>query len=245
MFIFLLLLATYFFLRSIIAVPVIEHALYINLGTRPDRKASVELQLQKAGIPAKRINAEHIPEGDPRLSKCWDPANTKKCAGQIGCLLSHIKALEYAVAQNWPYVAIFEDDFSWVEGLDLKNVQHNVRTVQRLKPDWDAIVLSLNVQEQETFEDIILPFGENRQCKLTRVHQALATHGYILHSRLFHEVINVFKKCDVASDLFIAVDTCWQSIQKETRWYGLTPQMATQAESFSDIEGTTIFYGIN
>ena len=218
--------------------------MYINLPARTDRKAAIERQLHNADISARRISAVSIPEGDPRLAQCWDHENTHKCAGQIGCQLSHIKALEYAAARRWQTVAIFEDDFQWVDGFDPRNALHNILTIQRLKPDWDVIVISLNVQEINIYDNVRLPFGDNRTCKLTRVTQALTTHGYILHSRLFKRVIELFKTCRVESDILIAIDTCWQSLQKESRWYGLSPQMATQAESFSDIEGMSIFYGI-
>ncbi len=223
----------------------IEHALYINLSERTDRKHDIEKTLWRANIIAKRINAVSVPQGDPRLTHCWDPTNTFKCAGQLGCQLSHIKALEYAAALRWSSVAIFEDDFQWVDGFEPRYVHNNVATIQRLNPDWDVIVLSLNVQEKHVYEDVELPFGPDRMCRLTRVTQALTTHGYLIRARLFQRVIDIFKACKVESDVLIAIDTCWQHLQKETRWYGISPQMATQAESFSDIEGINVFYGIS
>ena len=70
----------------------IEHAFYINLESRVDRKQHVEEQLSNIGICAARFNA------------------IKLTNGAIGCSMSHLKCLELAKQNNWEHVLIVEDD---------------------------------------------------------------------------------------------------------------------------------------
>ena len=56
----------------------INHAFYINLESRPDRKQHVERELMKVGIKAKRFNAIRLPNG------------------ALGCSMSHLRCLETA-----------------------------------------------------------------------------------------------------------------------------------------------------
>ena len=224
---------------------LLDHALYINLDRRKDRREHIESELKRANIKARRISGVDARLYPELLRKCWDPENTSKCAGQVGCKLSHVKALKYAVAQGWPHVAIFEDDFQWKKGFDPQHVIDDVEQIAKWRPDWDVIVLSLNVQEKEVFDHKEIALSSTTTAKLIRVRKALTTHGYLVRAELFQQLIGIFESCEVESDLFVAIDTCWQSLQHDTLWYGLTPQMATQGESFSDIEGQNIFYGID
>mmetsp|Transcript_4314 Transcript_4314/g.15203 ORF Transcript_4314/g.15203 Transcript_4314/m.15203 type:complete len:271 (-) Transcript_4314:399-1211(-) len=223
---------------------LLDHALYINLESRADRRASIESELRKANISAERIEAVHISVRDPVLAGCWNESFAFTCAGRIGCQRSHIKALEYASAKKWPHVAIFEDDFQWVPGVDAERVLANLEQIQRWRPDWDVIVLSLNVMEKEIFEKNVVKVGRKMTASLVRVDNALATHGYLIRSRLYPFAIQMFRLCDVRSNLHAAIDVCWQPLQRLTKWYGFTPQLATQAISYSDIEGTEVSYSI-
>ena len=60
----------------------IQHAFYINLESRPDRKKHIEQQLNLLGINADRFNAIKLPNG------------------ALGCSMSHLKCLEIAKQNN-------------------------------------------------------------------------------------------------------------------------------------------------
>jgi glycosyl transferase family 25 len=75
----------------------IEKVIYINLEHRTDRKAEIELELQKyfPGEKIERFNA------------------IKHSRGAVGCTMSHIAVLEIAIANNWKNCLIIEDDAVW------------------------------------------------------------------------------------------------------------------------------------
>ena len=72
----------------------ISLALYINLENRLDRKEHIEKELEILDIPYERFNAIKIPE-----------------FGALGCSLSHIECLKYAINNNLDNILILEDDF--------------------------------------------------------------------------------------------------------------------------------------
>ena len=74
------------------SVSDIQHAFYINLDSRPDRKQHVERQLGIIGINAQRFKAIKLPNG------------------ALGCSMSHLKLIETAKANNWPHILVVEDD---------------------------------------------------------------------------------------------------------------------------------------
>ena len=74
------------------SVSDIQHAFYINLDSRPDRKQHVERQLGIIGINAQRFKAIKLQNG------------------ALGCSMSHLKLIETAKANNWPHILVVEDD---------------------------------------------------------------------------------------------------------------------------------------
>jgi len=223
---------------------LLSHSLYINLDRRKDRRSRIESELRKAQISAERIEAVEVDPSDTVLKGCWDTNATNTCAGQLGCKLSHVKALEYAAHKNWSHVAIFEDDFQWVEVIDPMRVLQIISNIQAKKPDWDVIVISLKILEKEIIESQAEQIGQNLTADLIQITKAQTTHGYLVHSLMYPVLIETFRNCDVRSSYVTAIDTCWQPIQKLTKWYGIFPQLGTQGSSFSDIEGFPVSYGI-
>ena len=129
---------------------MLPHALYLNLRRRQDRRLSIENEMRKANIRADRIEAVHVAQNDTALSSCWDSERLLTCAGRLGCQRSHVKALEYAAEKDWPFVAIFEDDFVWADGVNPQLVLPSLSQVQAWNPDWDVIAISLSLLEWET-----------------------------------------------------------------------------------------------
>ena len=223
----------------------VRHAVYINLNHRLDRKRSIEATLRSIDVTAVRVEGVSF-IGSPELRGCWD-GGSKKCAGQLGCRASHVLALKYAQRMRWPDVAIFEDDFILKKEIDPGLVQLAVHEIQTKLTDWDVIALSLNVKKQFPVADLInqsVPIGSNMTAQIVRVVKAFASHGYLVKSHMIPKLITAFLECDIASDLWIGLDTCWQPLQLQYNWYGLHPQIGTQADSFSDIEQQNVSYHI-
>lgn len=198
------------------------------------------------GTKALRIEAIEL-AGSDVLKRCWD-GGSAKCAGQLGCQASHLLALSYAQRMRWDEVAIFEDDFVLKPEIDPALVQPAIRNIKEKVPDWDVIALSLNIQKQtfvQKFKNERLRVGDNSTVQLMRVAKALTTHGYMIKSHMIPILMKSFSECDVAGDLWVAIDTCWQPLQLQHKWYALYPQLGTQADSFSDIEQQNVSYHIS
>jgi len=82
---------------------LIQHWLYLNLDHRKDRKLYITNELNNFGIPENNIT---------RIPSILTPL-----CGHLGCGLSHVKALKYAIDNNFDKVAILEDDFKYLKYL--------------------------------------------------------------------------------------------------------------------------------
>ena len=82
--------------------------IYINLKKRPDRRHYIENQLEKLGILKNSIYLEAI-DGETIPDEIFKPIRERfktlakreeRIIGRIGCLLSHLRALEIAIENN-------------------------------------------------------------------------------------------------------------------------------------------------
>ena len=228
------------------------HVLYINRKKRGDRNRAVFAELTKANFThITRIEAEEVFTDAHILESCWDPAMQRKCAGQIGCQRSHLKAIRHAVSRGWSFVAIFEDDFRWLPHVDPVQFAFIIEHVRVSLTEWDVIGVSHNIIEHENVyigpRDSIfsIPLSSSTRIDVIRVTRALGTHAYIVRARAYAALIRVFEACDTRRDLETAIDTCWHPLQRKLNWYGFAPQLGTQADGFSDIEQRHVSYGIS
>ena len=98
----------------------IEHALYINLASRTDRKQHVEAQLKLVGISAERFNAVKLPDG------------------ALGCSMSHLKCLLTAKEKGWDHVLICEDDITFTNpGLFIQQANKFLSKQEK----WDVVYI--------------------------------------------------------------------------------------------------------
>ena len=216
-------------------------ALYINLAERIDRRESIELQLSSAGFDFERIEAISI-RNQNGTDECW---GNRYCAGQVGCQLSHMRALQYAMRARMPFVTIFEDDFAWLPHVSPFRIQQTLLHIQEAVPDWDVIAISLNVLQSVPVNRVgPIHVGNNESSVIVRIVEAQATHGYMVKGSYMAHIYDAFKNCDIFSEPLTAIDTCWKPLQTTGKWYGLAPQLGHQAPGYSDIEGKNVHYSI-
>ena len=232
----------------------ILRVLYINRARRGDRNRTVFAELMKANLThVTRIEAEEVFADARVLESCWDPAMRRKCAGQIGCQRSHVKAIGHAMSRGWSFVAIFEDDFRWLPHFDPVQFTSIIERVRASLTEWDVIGVSHNIIERENVYVrtgdarvlSIIPSSSSERVEVIRVTRALGAHAYIVRARAYAALIRAFESCDVRRDVETAIDTCWYPLQRELNWYGFAPQLGTQADGFSDIEQRHVSYGIS
>lgn len=191
---------------------LVEHTLYINLAHRTDRNEQVIAELAKLGIVGTRFNA------------------VKTANGAIGCTISHLKCLEQAATNNWPYVFICEDDIVF---LNPELVRTNVdRFCESQETAWDVLVLGGNAVPPYQ------PIGDFA----VRLANCQTTTGYIVSNHFYQPLINNIREGlqhfmrEPAKKQQYAIDIYWKRLQASNRWFMIVPPTIIQREGFSDVE---------
>jgi len=211
--------------------PNIDHVLYINLSHRQDRKQQIESTLEAVKFPLNKIT---------RIDATYNKDN-----GHKGCSMSHIRALEHAIANNYENVLILEDDFEFsYNGKTISYMLSN--TLNKLGGNYDVVMLSGNVyDEQPVNEQMLMAVKDDETgvCPLTKINHATTTSGYIVHNKFYHKLLNNFKealskqkdKLDHTKIDDNAIDQHWVSLQPQSQWFKFSPALGKQRESYSDI----------
>ena len=193
---------------------------YINCAHRVDRRLHLEGELDKL----RRI----VPELQViRIEATYIPSN-----GALGCGLSHIKALEFAIASDDEEAIILEDDFTFRDGgsIDMKD---KVEFLMTGLIDWEVCLLAGNLKKHEPVNG--MDFYHN-------VTQAYTTTAYVIKRNYIPRLLKTFTgACErlVQSGPQVhdnCIDTVWQQLQAVDQWICCWPLVGYQYPNFSDIE---------
>jgi GR25 family glycosyltransferase involved in LPS biosynthesis len=189
---------------------------YINLDQRTDRNEEIQAELTKKGLEFIRF---------PAIS------NTM---GSIGCNESHLAVLKEARAKGWESVLILEDDFSFT--CNQQAMESGFAAIDELGP-WHVILFAYNS---------LMTKPHNQ--RFVRIMEAQTTAGYMVHNSFYDRLIEVWeegltnlKKTHI--NHLYAVDQSWKRLQPVNLFYGFSPVMGRQRESWSDIEKKLVNYG--
>jgi glycosyl transferase family 25 len=189
----------------------IEHALYINLDSRVDRKQHVEEQMSKIGINVTRFNA------------------IKLTNGAIGCSMSHLKCIEMAKQNNWEHVLIVEDDILFLNPELFKN---QLNKFLKHNDTFDvALIAGNNMPPYQRIDDSCVKVY---RCQTTTGY-IVKRHYYDTLINNFREGIQKLIK-NPEQHVLYAIDKYWFKLQEKDNWYLITPLTVTQREDYSDIE---------
>jgi GR25 family glycosyltransferase involved in LPS biosynthesis len=195
----------------------IKYCFYINLASRPDRKIHIESQLKGIGLNPIRFNAIKLKNG------------------RVGCSMSHLKCLQIAKNNKWPYVMICEDDLlilnneTFIDRVNNFFINHGDNSIDN---KWDVLLLAgNNVPPHRKIDETCI-----------QVSHCQTTTGYIVKSNYYDTLINniregienLMKTPD--QHIIYAIDKYWIKLQKQHKWYLLAPIVAVQREDYSDIE---------
>ena len=206
----------------------IKHAIYINLDARTDRREIFETHLNEL--------TQHYPNDYrftpvPRFSAIKD-----ETSGAIGCTKSHIECLRLAKANGWDHVLILEDDALFIHP---EVLIHQVSSfLSRFRDDWDVVLFSGN-----NFP----PFKiEAPDC--FRVANCQTTGCYLVCSRYYDKLLRNFEEglaqliANPRNEQAYACDSYWKRLQREDRWFLITPICVIQRPGYSDIEKKDVNY---
>ena len=197
----------------------LDKVVYINLESRPDRRAQIENELYSRIPPEKII----------RLDAVYDQH------GHLGCSQSHIKALEMAIQGQWKNVLIVEDDAMW-------NSYDNgyKRLVELIKenPTFDVITLG-NVGA--SFDSLTGRLYRAQTCTAYLVNNH---YFHILHDNFVRGYNELSKIREMTSpdqrfmhEQQYCVDQYWKVLQPRDNWFIVNPALMIQRPSKSSIVG--------
>ena len=195
----------------------IDAILYINLAHRTDRKEHILQEIGKLCQDSSKIHRIDAIKKDP---------------GALGCGLSHVNALEYALAHEWKYVLVLEDDFTFREGFE-----DRIRDL--LSWDIDVGLLSFNPNRFESIE---------RHGGIHKVLYSQTTSSYLITRTYLPTLLQNFieSTTDMANrgkQHDNCIDIHWTLLQPKGNWYAIVPAIGYQYDNYSDIEGQHTAYG--
>ena len=191
----------------------ITNVAYVNLDSRTDRRSQMEEQL-------KIFNPEQVhrvPGIVPEISDIYNKL--------ISATKAHINAIKLASDNKWENVLVLEDDSVWA------NLEGGFPVFEKLiNQPYDAIMLGAHIADydKETF----------------RVKSATSAASYLLHKSHYDIVIERFEsmnnsyKPGITKDTDLHGDTVvFGPLQKEYKWYVVSPPLMVQKAGYSDLAG--------
>jgi GR25 family glycosyltransferase involved in LPS biosynthesis len=212
----------------------VDKIYYINLQHRQDRDD--EFLSNFSSVDENRIF---------RINAYYEKEN-----GALGCLRSHILALETASKTDKKdkkdkkdeIVLICEDDFY------IKDIFYCNRMLDfafHVLPEWDVIMLAHNTHSSEDTE-----YETENNEKIIRIQHSATGSGYMLKTSYIPRLLEIFKN---DYNKFLKTkewkseycnDVSWVSLQQKDHWYAFVPTIAVQRKSYSDIQLGVVDYGV-
>ena len=205
----------------------IQHAIYINLESRADRRAHVEAQLAVL---------KHSDNGLSNLVAERFNAIKHATSGAIGCSMSHMRCIQLAKQRGWDHVLVCEDDVLFTSvPLFLTQLSKFMTTV----PAWDVVLLAgNNIPPYRVVNDACVQVGS---CQTTTAYIVRA-HYYDTLIANYRAGIHKLMR-DPLQKINYAIDRYWFELQRRDRWFLITPLSVVQREDYSDIEQRVTNYG--
>ena len=202
---------------------------YLNLDSREDRKNRIEDHFNKFKITAERIPGTVItPEqvNDYNKGMVLDEYNLGLAPARIGCAVTQLKAIQAAKDAGAKNVLIFEDD-AFIFEEHIEALKEALKELEYL-PKWDMLFLGANVLSP--IHQIAPHVG-----KMTGAYCA---HAYVVNAHFFDKML------EYKYEQFKAYDEYIFNEMRNPNYniYAVLPIIATQYESYSNIEGKDVNY---
>jgi GR25 family glycosyltransferase involved in LPS biosynthesis len=205
----------------------IHHIFYINLKRRYDRRVEIETELNQMKLPYERFNA------------------IENVHGFIGCSHSHLAVLKLAKERGYPNVLILEDDFTFL--ISKEDFERRLNTFLDRVPNYDVFMLSYNLRESQD-----IPASEpdtDTDFVLKRVLYAQTASGYLVSSSYYDKLIELYEWAfplleQTHQHWNYMNDVVWKTLQEKDGWYCMEPRIGKQRESYSDLGGSVVNYGV-
>lgn len=149
---FVTAVSTFFLPSSNLDLPIF----YINLDRSPDRNQFMRSQLTVHAVPDWTRISGVDGQNDPSVEYTNDFRNLS--SGEIGCTLSHLRAIYTAYHRNCEYALILEDDasFSYVS-LWPYPLSEYVRRLEAKYPKWQILQLYSDLDSSKLSDEFVCP----------------------------------------------------------------------------------------
>lgn len=199
----------------------------INLDQRKDRWQQVQKEFKKLGIEDRVQRFSAIKSED----------------GRIGLIKSVGEILKKSSEEGLENVLILEDDVKFINN-PIQNLEKALNQLEKswIKDNWNLFYLGANTHEKL---EIIPsdPDSELKPSSLIRLKNAFATHALAYNQSIFQKIIKYTINTNKIITLSQVLDVYLASvIQTNKKSYMVNPIIATQIESFSDIEKRVVNY---
>jgi GR25 family glycosyltransferase involved in LPS biosynthesis len=161
---------------------------WINMNRSKDRRINMEKMFKNIKIHNHRIEAIDGKQFDKNTLKKIHYVR-KMTDGEIGCTLSHIKAIQYLSSLKGDYFMIAEDDICF-KNLNLTN---DLTTIIKKSPLFDILLVS-KIYPHE-FNDLYTDWN----VFLKNKEQVAGTGCYIISRQGINKILNI---CQYKNDIF-------------------------------------------
>lgn len=203
----------------------IDVVFYINLAHRTDRRASIEEQCKKVGIPAEKI---------VRIDAI------KRTPGMLGCIMSHIKTLSAFLENKGQTTAlVLEDDFIF-KAESPSEFDASLNLLFSNFPKWDVVNFAYNI-ERLSYLDTSVP-------SIKKALSVLTTSGYLVTRPMAEKILENWRIVqrlneELGTHGHTSLDVSWTSLQPQSDWYIFWPAIGSQCDGYSDIINQTTAFG--
>ena len=205
----------------------IEKVYYINLDKRTDRKEHM------IGVVLPFLN---VKENDVKRISAVDTTHSPTLSKRAtGCTLSHLKALNDAIDNNYSHFMVLEDDF--IPIISSSEFETRINRLFADFLDFDVCHLAYNAKHGtvKKINDIFMT-GEGIQ----------TMSGYIMNINFCNQIKPVWENSvkmlqNGGHHSKYALDMAWKPYQKFDRW--LLTRCGKQLKGFSDLVGKNVNYG--
>ena len=193
----------------------IDKIIYINMDARTDRRAELEAEFTRLGIPNDKIMRF--------------PASSYNGCPNTGCLVSHANVIHLAYEMGYRNVLVLEDDFRFIE--DAAKVNADIRAFFDMKLDWDVLMLT-------TCSAVVIP--EYVGYLASRISSSTNGAGYLVNRPMMMELVELFDSnvenlFNTKAHWLYQNDILWKSLMPTKQWYMFNHYLGYQVGGYSDL----------
>lgn len=190
----------------------------INLKERQDRKLHILNQLEK--INCKEYTLFEGVNGN------LEKNNTRLKNGMFGLIKTYLKIYEDWSKSDKDDIMIIEDDCLFVDNFNIKFSEY----INNVPSDWDMLYFGANHNYHIGMKTTQI----NNKC--IKLNNSYSAHCVLLKKHVFIELINNIKNFSIENDVMMA------NLQKKYNAYSSNELLATQIQSYSNIENKFVNY---